>query len=66
MISLESQNWQRFIGNLEFNLEKSPEKEPENKFKNSENTKHHKEVNIDNLNFKIFKLNPCKFVPAKI
>ena len=26
MISLESQNWKRFIGNLDFNLKKSPKK----------------------------------------
>ena len=29
MISLETQNRQKFIGKLELNLEKSPEKEPE-------------------------------------
>ena len=37
MISLETQNRQKFIGKLELNLAKSPEKEPEKKNQKNQN-----------------------------
>ena len=59
MISLETQNRQKFIGKLELNLEKSPEKEPEKKNLKKTKTKRNKKIEISDLkNF------PCNFAPA--
>ena len=62
MISLETQNRQKFIGKLELNLEKSPEKEPEKKNFLKTKTKRNKKIEISDL--KNFTLHPCNFAPA--
>ena len=49
MISLETQNRQKFIGKLELNLEKSPEKEPEKKKFLKTKTKRNKKIEISDL-----------------